>query len=717
MMETDQKKHFAIICTTDMSNQREGQRLVVMRKFLKEGLKPNIKILHEVAMPDYTRIVLIVIVDACSEEAVETAIEFCSGIFHTDVSEVLIKHDAYQKERQAKYAVFALNTPIGKKTESTINAENYSEIELWLEFSNNTQLHDVLLLNTPTFATAHYLGAELVPGAVTETQYCESLHDLFNRKTEPSIENLVPALPEDLESVENSDALISEGGFNAVYAIMGSGMPFDASMKMNFMPKDHLTKVSGPAMIWPYPGHVKGASFSFSVNWSWVNNFWPPNYDYTTAANWGVPSGVIPSGNNGIVYEFNIRDGVPISGSVRSPMSIWLNDLMLTDKYKQSWPEDSYTGGKLNAYNFILSKLPGQTPPKKGTLKQTGPIIVIDYPDGANFTKQEFKEVKDHLILEVGYFVTADNWFGINGIMDAINRGVAVLSANDLTEAANYMQIPVKTTSLEMILDNIFRLIFGLLSAIPIIGSALSAYCQISWFVVKESLQKGVTSRPIQAVIAEIADRLNDYLITLETSAEVQRLKLYNDWGKLEEFSQGVVTGIISEKMFLGDAQLSDDIESRGATKKLQERVQASVADAWLLYCYQQLFTVAHQVAVTVSFSQNIPNNPWAPDKNNYHYTWYVPCIYPDSKSKEQPGYMVLDCQTDAPAVVMQQFFGISSRLGIVPIEFFAGLSGWLTGLPTYYAGYQNLTGHAPPVPVKQIGLKSWGDVLSGQKG
>lgn len=711
-MKLGAREAFAISCVTDLSNTREGQRLVVMRKFLNDGLGADIGVLLDFSTEDYQRVGLIVIVEAASKEIVQDAISFCDGVFHTRVDAVTVRKHDTTVTALPRYAAFSLKTPIGAKTESKLDSCDTTEARVWLEFQGDAIFNDVVLIDTPTFASAHALGTQLVPGTVIETHYCQTLRDLFARKTTPQPRDVAPPSRPVAETATTPGAIYSAKR-NAAYAVLNSPMPFDVNMNMQIAPKDQPCAVSGPAMVWFLVGPNNSSSFAFSVKWSWVNNFWPPNYVYSTASNWGLPDGVIPSSSNGLTYQFDPYSTPPIRGSVRSELSMWLNELMMTPKFDQTWPEDAYTGGKLKAYEFILSKLPGSTPPNKGTLKEPGRILVIDYPAGADFTQEDFKAVKDHLVLEVGYFVTVDNWFAVNGIMDAINRGIAILSANDLTEAANYMQIPVKQTNVTMVLDEIFGVVFGFLSAIPGAGSAISAVANMAWTIVKAALPDGPYKTPIQAAIAEIADQLNGFLINLETAAEIQRQKLYKNWGKLHEFSDGVITGKISQEMFFSDTGQLDEMLLDGAPNKLHQRVQANAADAWLFYSYQRLFTVAHQVTASLSFTQQSPPpNPWNPANGEYRYSWSIPCVYTNGKNGDVSGYMVIDCQTDAPAIVMQQLFGSTARLPVIPFEFFASLNGWRTGTITWDAGYQNTTGHAPFVPVKQIGLKSWGDVL-----
>jgi hypothetical protein len=457
------------------------------------------------------------------------------------------------------------------------------------------------------------------------------------------------------------------------------------------------------------------------VDWSNANDLWIHSPSAMSGDfNWSYPIAVVPDApGDYVVGTSSDHRGL----HVVTDLSTWLNQLMTTPTFDAPWPEDAYTGGQLAAYTFIVSQLPGGTPPKKGTIKESQEIEVISYPGGSAFTSDEFDEVKKHLLLEVGHFTTADQWFGPNGIINAINTQVSVLSAGDLTVAANLMSIP-PTDDMTMSLDEIFGLIAAWVAEIPEIGGVIAAVIDTGYAVAKAVIPQEAR-QPIQATVAAIADQLNEYLIYLVRSAALQHARVSSDWGRLSEFSTGVATGRISAGAFYGAGGPGDAAvramaaataagpaprSADSALPPLPPDYLHAAKNAWLVYVYQQLFTTQHSVSCTMSLTDQLPANPWDPQNGNYHYTWSLPCAYTDSKGNAHiHGYLVYDCSTDAPQQVMQQLFGPGSALNINPIEFFAGFNGWPQVDPHYKPGYQGITWNVPWPPITRLGLDPWG--------
>jgi hypothetical protein len=201
-----------------------------------------------------------------------------------------------------------------------------------------------------------------------------------------------------------------------------------------------------------------------------------------------------------------------------------------------------------------------------------------------------------------------------------------------------------------------------------------------------------------------MADTLNHYLENVVQATAAQRDTLFGNWGRLSEFSNGVITGIISEDQFYPDAAPgdgTDDAPSGPPTGFL-----AAAADAWLLVVYQHLFGVSHTASATLGFASTAAANPWDPDAGQYGFSWSLPCIYYGSKGDETLGWGVIGCSTDAPMEVLQVLFGQNSRLHVNPIEFFAGLNGWPTVVPVYNRGkLSELPAEPVPSPIVQIGF------------
>lgn len=705
---------FAIICTIKSRPDRETDRQFGIRKYMKRRLGTEIKILHEIATPLYSQAGLTLVVEAPSRGIVEKAISDYEGPFVFHIEAVTLKISEDTNGTLPKYAVFAPKTPKSVKPKPDFESMDATDIKLWLHFDKDTTFSDIILLNAITFSAAGELIDRIMPETMTVTEYCTPLSELFDNMTtkKPKKTDICEAVPSSKDTVkplaDTADTLISEGSL-AFWAPLNAAAPFEENLGLKKIEKDTPTAFENAIMVWPR---------WWGGKWNLRRYYFLDNYIGSSVFNnWNLPSIIIPASSNGTTYvvEGNYTDSGPMPFKVRNELSIWLNELMLSPKYDDAWPEDSYTGGSLKAYEYILSKFPGEGPIKNGRMLELSRLDVIKYVPDHGFTVEEFDGVKDHLILEVGYFITADKWFGIDGIMDAIYRGVAILSTNDLIEAAEYMSIPPATSKLIAILDEIFGVIASVLSIIPVVGTYISAAIHVAWSSVKVALPGMPARAPIEATVAELAKGLNKFLENMLTAADIQKHTLYTNFGRLEEFSDGVILGKITEEMFLGKVGQTDLASVSNKKEKLKEKVQEAAADAWLVYCYQRLFTVKHQVSSALSFSKTKASNPWNPESGEYRYSWNIPCIYKDC-GNDIEGFMVIDGKTSAPKVVMETLFGKDSTLSVIPLAFFAGLNGWVTAGPAWDCGWAAFPGSQPdPIPLKEIGTPEWNKLVESQ--
>ena len=707
---------FAIICTLNLGPNRETDRQFGIRKYIKKRLGDDIKILYEIPTPLYEPAGLTLVVEAASQAIVEEAVSVYEGPFAFKIEPVTVKLSDGAMRDLPKYAVFVPKTPRFERPKPSFNSIDAEDIKLWLHFDKDTVFSDIILIDTITFAAAGELIAQILPQMMTVTAYCMPMSELFDNMTNKKSEKIdmceiAPSAAKTVKPMtDHSDMLISEGSL-AFWAPLNPATPLEENLQFNKIEKDTPTPFNGPIMVWP---RWWGGKWNLR-RYYFLNNYIGSN----VTNNWNLPLSIIPGSNNGTTYviEGNPKSlSGPLPFAVRNELSIWLNNLMLSPEYDDPWPEDSYAGGKLKAYDYILSFFPGEGPIKNGRMLESERLDVIRYAADKGFTEEEFDEVKDHLLLEVGYFKTANKWFDVDGIMDAIYRGVAILSTNDLIEAAEYMAIPPETSKVWAILDEIFGGITAILSAIPVVGSYISAAIHIAWSTVKASLPGIPASAPIEATVAELADGLNKFLENMETASEIQKRTLFTNFGRLKQFSDGVILGIISEEMFFGNIGQNDLDSFTNKKQKLTKKVQAAAANAWLVYCYQQLFTVKHQVSSLLSFSYTKAANPWNPDNGQYRYSWNTPCIFIDDKGDDQNGYMVIDGQTSAPKIVMEKLFGKDSELSVFPIAFFAGINGWKTAGPAWDCGWAAFPGTQPlPIPIKEIGKPEWNKLVEAQ--
>ena len=518
----------------------------------------------------------------------------------------------------------------------------------------------------------------------------------------------VAAAPASIRSASEAQAgsytIYNDSHIDAVFADSSQAMPFSPDMRLAVCGRYKSMPVTFDVYVWP--SH-SSATLSFRVNYGNLNNF-NLTWEYQQHYYWSYPTLVILGSSTGTI-GFSVETGQYYA---RSALYLWLQGLMSTNSFDAPWPEDGYSGGMEAAYTYILSKIPGRVPPKSGTIKDPEIVNSIDYPPGVSFTADEFKDVKTHLLQEIGYFVTADRWFGPAGIINAINSKIAIVSSNDLTEASQLMSINPEKTSISVILDAVFGEIVSIISIIPDIGAAFGAVIATGWAIAKLSMGPGVPQTPVEVTIAQMADQLNQYLETMTDAAQAQLNTLSGNWGRLQEFSNGVIEGKISPNQFYGDGQTPAAPQSGDSQPPLPGAFLAAAANAWLVIVYKQLFATNHAVQSNLSFSTTPPSNPWNPDTGQYAFVWSLPCNYNPGGKNSQPtaGYMVVSCATDASSAVLQQLFGAHARLKVNPLQFFVGLNGWPTPILTYDGGYSSSPNYwRPSVPVNSIGLPSWG--------
>jgi hypothetical protein len=701
-MNTDNRKTFAVLFSVDPENTREAARFVLMRRFLEHGLGPDVTVLDEAVFPDYTRVGFVVLAEANDRGLVEAAVAPCAGVFTTSVKEVTLESFDPQVARP-RYALFAVSTPNGFPPAPSPFYAAFASAEararLHVTFPEGGPFSALWLVDAHSFAAAKAFGERSGRGGVVEAAYAQPLQDLFNAKmAAPVSDEPAKEQAHELAGASATFGIENEGAVDAVYIGSVRVAPFTAMQVQSVKARQKATS-SAVTYIWAsIPGQI-----TFHVHYTNANTF-HGEWEYFYPSYWSYPRLVIP-GAAGANYAFSVHQDVEFHA--KTPLSVWLNDLMSTTKYAAPWPEDSYAGGQLEAYNYIVSQIPGNTPPKKGTLKEPTVIEVIEYPAGARFSPADFDSVKKHLLLEIDCFVTADRWFGPNGIINAINGRTAIISTNDLIEAAELMSIPPATSNLMIILDNVFGEIMRIVAIIPVIGGAIAAVLNAGWIAAKLSMLPGQPDQAIPTTIANIADELNQYLDYMTNSAQTQLSQLYANWGLLNEFSNGVIEGIISVDLFYPPGTAPASLE-HDTPPPLPNDYLTAVADAWLIIVYKQLFATNHQVQAGINLSQMPSNNPWNPDAGQYAFTWSLPCTYWGSKTPVQPGFINFDCATDAPLPVLQQFFGSQSRLHVNPVEFFGGFNGWPAVVPRYDAGYQGTSMARPTVPVQDVGLKIW---------
>jgi hypothetical protein len=686
------KATFAVLFSVDLGNTRESDRLVLMNRFLQGGLGPGITILHQAVFPFYSRCGFLLVAEAPSQDLVDKAISSCAGVFHTTVLPVVInKSDPAVLD--AVYGLFAIDTQYKGLTPGyTAIQPDWVRVGLQLTLPAGFWCTAIWLVAAPSFRAAASFPAHTGVNGMIESAIATPLKDFFDSKMGRRPQPTLPPDPAPTAAPAAQPWTIYDEGPVAAYVDSDLSMPFtrDRSLQ-NIATQQQATVANSFAYLWK----SLQADFPYLIIWAVYGGSTLRHASASLpAASWTYPDMVLTRAPGAPVgFDLGTLEAHP-----RTTLYLWLKDLMSPGSFHKPWPDESYDPGHTAAYNYILSQIPGKTPPKDGTIKEPTVISKIPYPSNATFTLQQFNDVQKDLLIEIDHFTTVDRWFGPSGIVNATTQKIALVSTNDLTEAVQLMTLPSDLTGITLFLDNIFNILSRIIGIIPVVGSAFSALIAIGWSIAKLAMTGG-PGIPVNVPIAGMADKLNQYLEAMADSAQMQLKILYKDFGKLEEFSKGVILKTISPDQFYpGGATPADAADDQGPAQLPQEFLQAA-ANAWLLIIYQYLFAYIHTVKISLEVVPDVPNNPWNPDQGQYQFVWSVPCRSKDPKNNVADGYLTFGSGTDASTLVLQQLFGSNSRLNVNPIEFFAGLNGWPRALPEYYGP------DGSPLPVVSLGL------------
>ncbi len=383
----------------------------------------------------------------------------------------------------------------------------------------------------------------------------------------------------------------------------------------------------------------------------------------------------IPSASHPVMigeeYGINLVTN-PVFNKIDS-FSTWLNTISNTTTYNLPWPEDSYEGGDQDAYNYILSQIAGGGIPKDGNI---APSIIsnIYYPSDATYSPDTFNSVKEHLADECTYFTYVDYWFGTNGVLSVINLQISQLASNNITKAANLMDVSGSDT-MSTCLNAIIGDISSFVSAIPDVGAAISAAINISYStaLLIEGSQLGTAT--IQGEIANMETLLNSSLESLADGLATIQNTIRSDWGKLSNLAAQQQSGFISNEIF----QYSSDPGSNGST--LPSSYLNAAANGWMVTTFKSLFAAKYTATCTLHEEDwgSVPSNPWSPSDKEYDFTYWLPGSYLDSNNDTKSCYVAFECSTGAPDVVMDTLFGASGGINLDPYQFFMGFNGWPT--------------------------------------
>lgn len=688
---------FAVFFSLQKSSTRLADRIVLLRRFTQDGLGAGIKILDDAVLQGNRKYISIMLLQASSADLIKTALKPCEGIYDIVVSPV----DSLEHNDTVTNACFCIFSYDGYSSKSPVpQLPEAVQVRSFAKLPCGSPCSSLCIVQAATFGQAQRYGLVQNPGRYVYTMYISTAADYFNSNFNT----------EKQHSVEEETAIAPVLNVDAGYVLRNDNSDQQARIiyqdVIADVTKDFTAAFNNIQVI--FPGQSARLQ---SYAYAWVN---PKPYDFIYEVvynqggepgmnsfidrkdfSYGSPSAIIPYAE-GLTISASLNDYGKITHQVVTPLYTWMDTLFNSNTYDAPWLEDSYEKGEEEAYLYIVDNIPGKVQPKNGTIKEKSYIVEYPGPGVGAFTEEEFNTVRDHLLQEIDHFKTVDTWFYPNGIFDAIINFVANASSNDLLAAANLMSIE-HTSMMTMILDDVFSALTSIISLIPEVGPAIAAVVAVTWSAVKIGIhsQQGGTS--LQSAVADMADKLNSYTQAAVNNIQSQKNSLYNNWGRLSQFSLGIVDGILSENQFFPSGNAVSG-NANDPYQKPQGFIEAA-SHAWMLEIYKSLFAISHRPKSTLSLSTNKPANPWNPDNNNYEYTWYLPGVYLDSKGNQVTGYLVMDCNTDAPAEVKQLLFGTASAFNVPAAAFFIGFDGWPRIVPSHLNDVDHIT-----TPIVSIG-------------
>lgn len=666
-------------------NAPNVRRFALLRQYLAVESRSDIKIIDQAILTTGSYQFLIV-TEAASMEIIKSALEHCKGILNVKVVSVA-NISANCQPAEERYAVFVQNNPSNgvaftRNPEALCAAIN---LHLQVELCDERPYSSVLLLEAPSISKARQYGEYLFPQSnvfCTEATSPEALLKKIEGEVNDAGQTTADSL---VSTVESSDRIISEmfdsasdftiinqGSSPVTYALQLVNF-YDLFIKLRTLPPQSPFSTNEGVYIW--------ASTSGQLNFNFQGSFTdggypdksynidkPISYDCNA-----LPPLLFSPYMSGVTTGFDVSSGGGF-GAI-TPLLTWLQDLLNSTTYDAPWIEDCYTSDDDRAaYKYFVDQLKG-VHPKSGTVSQGTMQSIFDQGCPRKIKKTSFHNVGSHLVLECQDFETAAEWFDINGKFSIINLQIAAVSANDLKSAGTLMQINDQTSNIEAKLDAFFAIIEGLVSTIPDVGPFLYAALVIGWETAKiEIWQADATNSPIQASIANMADKLNGYLSDM-TQADTDNFKtIKSNWGKLQTFANGTM----GEPPIISSDQFGMTVDPNSGKPVPSQNYLDAIAKGWKLFIFQSLFASFHTPQCKMSITSGPrKDNPWNPDAGNYEYVYYLDCNYYDSNANVVTGFMEFDCQTDAPTEVMQLLFGSKSEYNLNPLVFFTGANGW----------------------------------------
>jgi len=353
-----------------------------------------------------------------------------------------------------------------------------------------------------------------------------------------------------------------------------------------------------------------------------------------------------------------IMDLMDLDAIVSSSDAVMLNigqelkEIVTTDKLDLPWPEDSYQGNELAAYQSIVSQLGGRVPKDdKGQSLTPGSLSGVTNKEG--LPEKAWESVFNHIKDELAFFYYIKEWYSDVGYVEWFNQNLALNNFIAIdTINTRYLSIS-KKDKVTMVLNIMFAVVSRGLGFVTgpyaPAAKAAGAILSLGWMIYKET--RPHVDDPIKTTVADakvaITNRLNE--MTDQTEHIGRTLK--SNWGKLHAFGQLIRSGKLA---------WPDD------TRPLR----AAAYRGYQEYGFQIL--LPHTKYGIARFG--IPtwkkhNAYWRPKTGNYFYYTKTVVIGKDWWGNKIHGYFTFMMGTDgfiapkeAPKKLQRKMFGLSDK-------------------------------------------------------
>jgi hypothetical protein len=309
------------------------------------------------------------------------------------------------------------------------------------------------------------------------------------------------------------------------------------------------------------------------------------------------------------------------------------------------WPETKYSGSQEEIYRYIVEQLKG-IEPYRDHGETIGPADIDRIKNPRRWDDKAWGAVTEHLRTELKFFQFARNWYGDNGhvktfcLDQAFMNYIFIDTVNDV-----YLKVPGQK-EIVIFLDALMNVVSKTISLAGTEGKVLGIVLSTAWIVAKGA---GAANRIATQVVQAKTQLANQFGKAIEGVVGC-KIKLYGDWGKLQEFGRMLAT---HELVWPEDPR----------------KMHVKAAVAYHAYAMQLLLPLSNWPLIISVARKGTANQKrrWEPQKGNYHlYThaenqggckgwWYLEYFIGSVH------YLDLEPYADeAPKNLQRKLFGLS---------------------------------------------------------